>query len=86
LRDEDYDVLAYGTVVGRIYEDASASTPPELRWRRSITAIVPATPGVTNGATATLDEAKASLGRCGRSRRWADSAAAQCTCLAAEGR
>ena len=84
LRDEDYDVLAYGTVVGRIYEDASASTPPELRWRRSITAIVPA--GVTNGTTATLDEAKASLGRRGRSRRWADSAAAQCTCLAAEGR
>jgi hypothetical protein len=29
---EDYDVLADGKVVGRIYEDASASTPPELRW------------------------------------------------------
>jgi hypothetical protein len=30
--DEDYDVLADGKVVGRIYEDASAGTPPELRW------------------------------------------------------
>jgi hypothetical protein len=31
-KDEDYDVLADGTAVGRIYEDASASTPPGLRW------------------------------------------------------
>ena len=29
--DEEYDVLADGKVVGRIYEDASASMPPELR-------------------------------------------------------
>jgi hypothetical protein len=34
LRGEDFDVLADGKVVGRIYEDASASTPPELRWFR----------------------------------------------------
>ena len=26
---EDYDVLVDGKVVGRIYEDASASTPPD---------------------------------------------------------
>jgi hypothetical protein len=59
-QDEDYDVLADGKVVGRIYEDASASTPPELRWFWSITEIVvPATRGVTNGTAATLDEAKA---------------------------
>jgi hypothetical protein len=36
-KDEDYDVLADGKVVGRIYEDASASTPPpSLRWFWSI--------------------------------------------------
>jgi hypothetical protein len=30
-QDEDYDVIADGKVVGRIYEDASASTPPDVR-------------------------------------------------------
>jgi hypothetical protein len=39
-QDEDYDVLADGKVIGRIYEDASASTPPELRWLWSVTAIL----------------------------------------------
>jgi hypothetical protein len=58
-QDEDYDVLADGKVIGRIYEDASASTPPELRWFWSVTSIWPATPGLTNGTAATLDEAKA---------------------------
>jgi hypothetical protein len=33
-------VLADGKVVGRIYADASASTPPDMRWFWSITAIV----------------------------------------------
>jgi hypothetical protein len=56
-KDEDYDVLADGEVVGRIYEDGSASTPPELRWSWSITSIWPATPGVTNGTAATREEA-----------------------------
>jgi hypothetical protein len=56
--DKDYDVLADGKVVGRIYEDAHLSTPPDMRWVWSITAIVPATPGVTNGHAPTLDEAK----------------------------
>ena len=55
----DYYVLADGKVVGRIYKDASASTPPELRWFWSITEIVPAVPTITNGHAATLDEAKA---------------------------
>jgi hypothetical protein len=55
---EDFDVLADGKVVGRIYEDASASTPPELRWCWSITLIVPASPAAY-GTAATLDEAKA---------------------------
>jgi hypothetical protein len=56
--DEDYDVLADGKVVGRIYEDASASTPPELRWFWSITEIAPATP-TTHGHAPTLDSGKA---------------------------
>jgi hypothetical protein len=58
-QDEDYDVLADGKVVGRLYEDASASTPPELRWFWSITVIVPATRGKTNGTAATREEAMA---------------------------
>jgi hypothetical protein len=58
-QDEDYDVLADGKVVGRTYEDASASTPPELRWFWSVTAIVPAIPNRTNGHASTLEEAKA---------------------------
>jgi hypothetical protein len=57
--ENDFDVLADGKVIGRIYEDASASTPPELRWLRSVTAIVPAIPNRTNGHAPTLDEAKA---------------------------
>jgi hypothetical protein len=57
--DEDYDVIADGKPLGRIYEDAHLSTPPDMRWVWSVTAIVPATRGVTNGTAATLDEAKA---------------------------
>jgi hypothetical protein len=34
-----------GKVVGRIYEDASASAPPDMRWFWSITEIVPAVSG-----------------------------------------
>jgi hypothetical protein len=53
-------VLVDGRVVGRIYEPRdSRFGPPELRWGWSITAIVPGTPGVTNGHAATLDEAEA---------------------------
>jgi hypothetical protein len=55
--DENYDVLADGEVVGRILEEGSRFGPPELRWGWSITAIVPATPGVTNGTAATREEA-----------------------------
>jgi hypothetical protein len=53
--EEDYDVLSDGKLVGRIYEDASASTPHAMRWFWSITEIVPATPGVTNGTAATRE-------------------------------
>jgi hypothetical protein len=52
-------VLADARVVGRILEEGSRFGPPELRWGWSITAIVPAAPGKTNGTAATLDEAKA---------------------------
>jgi hypothetical protein len=58
-KDEDYDVLADGEVVGRILEEGSRFEPPELRWGWSITAIVPASPGVTNGTAATRAEAMA---------------------------
>jgi hypothetical protein len=44
---------------GALYEDAHLSTQPDMRWFWSVTAIVPATPSVTNGHAATLDEAKA---------------------------
>jgi hypothetical protein len=52
-------VIADGKVVGRILEEGSRFGPPELLWGWSITVIVPATPGVTNGAAATREEAKA---------------------------
>jgi hypothetical protein len=58
-QDEDYDVLADGKVVGRILEEDSRFGPPEIRWGWSITAIVPATPGVTNGTAATREQAMA---------------------------
>ena len=57
-KDEGYDVLADGKVVGRIMEEGSRFGPPELRWGWSITSIVPASPA-THGTAATLDEAKA---------------------------
>jgi hypothetical protein len=59
-------VLADGKPVGRIYEDASASTPPDMRWfwppdmRWFWSVLVtPATPGLTNGTAATREEAMA---------------------------
>jgi hypothetical protein len=56
--DDDYDVLADGRVVGRIYEQGGVGTPPDMRWFWSVM-IVPAVPNVTYGHAATLDEAKA---------------------------
>ena len=56
---QDEDVFADGKVVGRIYEDASASTPPDMRWFWSVTAIVPAIPNRANGHAPTLDGAMA---------------------------
>ena len=58
-RDQfDYEVLEDRRVIGRIYEDKHAI--PQLRWFWSITVFVGYQPGVvTNGWTATLEEAKA---------------------------
>jgi hypothetical protein len=61
---EDYDVLADGKVVGRI---CSASTPPELRWFWSVTAIVPAVPNRTKRRRST--RLRRSFARHGKKRR-----------------
>jgi hypothetical protein len=57
-KDEDYDVLADGKVVGRILESGSRFDPPGLQWTWSIL-FTPATPGVTNGTAETLEQAMA---------------------------
>jgi hypothetical protein len=59
-QDEDYDVLADGKVIGRIYEQGSIGEPPELRWFCSITEIAPpAVQNKTYGHAATREEAMA---------------------------
>jgi hypothetical protein len=55
---EDFDVLADGKVVGRIYDNGSAGMPPDMRWFWSVF-ITPSTPGLTNGTAATREEAMA---------------------------
>jgi hypothetical protein len=48
-----------GKAVGRIYEDGSASTPPEMRWLWSVVIYVPPVAGiVTSGKALTLAVAK----------------------------
>jgi hypothetical protein len=60
--DEDYDELADGKVVARILQE-NTSGPPELRWGWSITVIVPATRGLTNGhATTRTGDGEVSVG------------------------
>jgi hypothetical protein len=61
--DSDFDVLADSKAIGRIYEDAHLSTPPELRWFWSVTAIVPAIPTATNGHARTREEANGEVSR-----------------------
>jgi hypothetical protein len=68
-KDEDYDVLADGEVVGRILEEGSRFGPPELRWGWSITSIVPAS-GATHGHAPTREAVRASFGKsCGGTSR-----------------
>jgi hypothetical protein len=56
----DYIVLEDGSAIGRMYEDRHAK--PELRWFWSITVYVDPKHGIiTNGRTATLEEAKANF-------------------------
>jgi hypothetical protein len=52
-------VLADFKVVGRILETGSRFDPPDLQWTWSITGIVPARPGVTDGTAATRKEVMA---------------------------
>jgi hypothetical protein len=56
---QDWAIFDDGKPVGRIYEDAPASTPVELRWFWPIVVWVPPAAGiVTSGEVPTLDEAK----------------------------
>jgi len=57
-KDEDYDVIADGKVVGRILESGSCFDPSDLLWTW-ITSIWPANRGLTNGKAATPKEAMA---------------------------
>jgi hypothetical protein len=59
--DDDFDVLADGAVVGRIYADASASTQPELRWFWSILEVIPDVK--THGYAATREAAMAAFAK-----------------------
>jgi hypothetical protein len=57
---QDWTILDEGEPVGRIYEDASASTPADMRWTWSITVYVWPDAGIaTSGKAPTLAEAKA---------------------------
>ena len=59
--DDDFDVLADGAVIGRIYGDASASTRPELRWFWSILEVIPDIE--THGHAAARDAAMAAFAK-----------------------
>ena len=59
-RLRDWAIREDGRTVGRIIEDGSLSTPPELRWSWSIVVdLRPDTGVVTSGKAATLSQAKA---------------------------
>jgi hypothetical protein len=56
-RPAGLDVLDDGREVGRIYEDRSESTPPDLRWFWSVTVYVPPSLGVrTSDRAATFEQ------------------------------
>ena len=72
-KHNDFDVLADGVIVGRIYEEAS--TPPEFRWLWSITSIVPADAGRAERHRGDARRGDGDvLGRLGRQRRRAECA------------
>ena len=61
---QDWTICEDGRPVGRIYEDASESTPAELRWFWSITVYVHPDAGITtSGKASTLDRVKAEFQR-----------------------
>lgn len=68
---EDYDVLADGKAVGRIYERASALGPPDMRWFWSVTAIVPAIPNKNQWPRAHSRRGENEVPRClGEGQGW----------------
>ena len=68
---QDWTIFEDGKAVGRIYEDASASAPADLRWFWSVIVYVDPRAGVrTSGKVAALDEAKAEFEAAWR--RWLD--------------
>ena len=70
---QDWTIFDAGKPVGRIYEDATAGTPAELRWFWSVIVYVDPRAGVrTSGKVAALDEAKAEFEAAWR--RWLDGA------------
>jgi hypothetical protein len=59
---KDWTIFDDGKPIGRIYEDASASTPAELRWFWSVTVYVNPKAGiVTSEKVPTLAVGKAQL-------------------------
>ena len=57
---QDWTIFDDGKRVGRIYENAGAGTPADLRWFWSITVYVHPRAGIrTSGKVATLEQAKA---------------------------
>ena len=57
---QDWTIFDDGKPVGRIYENAGAGTPADLRWFWSIIVYVHPRAGIpTSGKVPTLDEAKA---------------------------
>jgi hypothetical protein len=68
---QDWTIFDDGEPVGRIYEDATAGTPVELRWFWSVTVYVHPRAGiVTSGKVPTLEAAKAQFEASWR--RWLD--------------
>jgi hypothetical protein len=57
---QDWTVLDDGGAVGRLYQDGSLSTPPELRWFWSVVVYMPPATGIVpSGKAPTLEEGKA---------------------------
>jgi hypothetical protein len=61
---QDWTIFDDGKPVGRIYENAGASRPADLRWFWSVTVYVDPMAGITtSGNVPTLERAKAEFQR-----------------------